>query len=224
MRHPDRAALAVALALTACLPRPKPQPETQLYDFGPPAPVAQGGMPLIATPVVVRPAEAPLWMDSPAVFYRLAYNEPARIRTYAFSRWVASPVRLIGDLLRRRVAETSATVVAADEEDRRGEFLLQVQLEEFSQVFDSPRESRVVIRARAALVRHATREVGAQSAFAIDRPAPSPNAAGAVQGLAEASRELTDRIVLWAAEILPKLTPAPDNEPASGPPEPKPIR
>lgn len=208
-----------ALAISACLPRPRPQPETQFYDFGPQpttTSAASVGTPLITSAIVVRPPDAPLWLDSPALFYRLAYDEPARIRTYAYSRWVASPIRLLGDLLRRRVAESSATVVAGDDEAAAGEYLLQLQVEEFSQVLDSPTESRAVIRARAALVEHATRQVAAQHAFSIDRKAPSANGAGAVAGLADASRQLSDEVVVWVAEMLPKLAPGPA-EPAPPP-------
>jgi cholesterol transport system auxiliary component len=220
------ATAVLSAAVAGCLPRPKAQPEPRLYDFGPPpaTTAATSAGPLLTSAVLVRLPEAPLWLDSTAIVYRLGYDEPARIRSYAYSRWVGSPMRLLGELLRRRVAERSATVVTAEAGLGTDEYLLQLQVDEFSQFFDAPGESRVVIRGRASLLRHGTREVAAQRGFTVERPAPSADAEGAVQGLADASRELTDRVLAWLAEMLPRLVspslpsteprPSPDSPPA----------
>lgn len=199
------AALA-ALLLAACLPRPRPTPEVQQYDFGPPA-AGTGATALVRFParLLVRPPDAPLWMDSPSINYRLAYDQPARIRSYAYSRWVSSPTRLLGDLLRRRVAEATGSEAASEEEGAGSGYVLQLQVEEFSQVFDSKDASHGVVRARATLIEHSGRQLVAQKTFALERPAPSPDAPGAVQALGDASRQLADQVVAWIAASAPQL-------------------
>jgi len=208
---------AGAAATAACLPRPRPTPPVLVYDFGPAPAEAAAPSPAIPIPVIVRPPEAPLWVDSPAISYRLAYEDAARIRSYAYSTWVSSPVRLLGDLLRRRIAlATAAGPPPADPPDRDGGLVLHTTIEEFSQVFDTRDTSRVVLRARVAVERQSDRKLAAQQTFTIERKAPTPDASGAVHGFGEASRELVDRVVVWLSETALALARAGPRE-ALGP-------
>jgi cholesterol transport system auxiliary component len=118
---------------------------------------------------------------------------------------VSSPVRLLGELLRRRLAEASGVAGSGSEEDSGGGYLLQMQVDEFSQVFDAKDDSRAIVRARAALLDHAGRQTAAQRFFTVEQKAPSPDAAGAVAGLAAASRQLADEVVAWVAETAAAL-------------------
>jgi cholesterol transport system auxiliary component len=212
------AALALAFAGAACLPRPKSTPPVLVYDFGLAAETDAADPPaVVAVPLVVRRPEAPLWVDSPSIDYRLAYEDPAEIRSYAYSTWVSSPVALLGNLLRQRVALASAGGMTAGADTGRDEgFVLESTVEEFSQVFDSRESSRVVLRALAALVRQSDRQVVARRTFAIERPAPTPDARGAVRGFGEAGRELADRVVAWVAETTRAQAGTPPKE-ADGP-------
>jgi cholesterol transport system auxiliary component len=86
-------------------------------------------------------------------------------------------------------------------EDADG-YRLEVTLDNFSQVFPSPDESRCVVTLNATLVEHGNR-VLAQKTFEIERPAPSANAAGAVEGLIQASDSNFDQIIAWLRSTLP---------------------
>ena len=90
--------------------------------------------------------------------------------------------------------------------------MLRLELEEFTQIFDTPHQSRAVIRLHASLIEHNTRSLLAQRNFDTEQAAPTPNAAGAVRGLTEASDKLIENLVNWLGEKLPEETKAlPEN-------------
>jgi cholesterol transport system auxiliary component len=212
------AAVLLALAGAACFPRPRATPPVLVYDFGPPGP-EDGAAPavVIPVPVAVGRPEAPLWVDSPAINYRLAYEDASQIRTYAYSTWASSPVRLLANLLAQRVALASAVGVPAQAgPDSDDALVLQSTVEEFAQVFDSHEKSHVVVRVWVALMRASDRQVVARDTFTIERPAPTPDARGAVRGFGEAVRELADRVVAWLAKTTSAL-PGPPPREANGP-------
>jgi len=68
-----------------------------------------------------------------ALRYRLAYHDAARLQTYASSRWAADPASLLTLRLRQSLDYTA---------HGKPQYQLRVALEEFSQVFDSPENSR----------------------------------------------------------------------------------
>src|SRR4051812_29658722 len=68
------------------------------YDFRPePAKAAEARM---RPAVLVPDVAAPTWMDTPAIFYRLAYRDAARPQAYSGSRWVMPPATLFTNRLR----------------------------------------------------------------------------------------------------------------------------
>ena len=81
----------------------------------------------------------------------------------------------------------------------RADYTLQIELEEFSQVFDAAASSRGVVVARASLVSNAKRVLVAQRSFSIERAAASADAEGGVRALTAAGGELIDAIVAWTA-------------------------
>jgi cholesterol transport system auxiliary component len=189
------AAAAVA-ALAACAGSSAPPVE---YDFGP------GGATLEEPPrlrreITVAEATAPAWLDSPALVYRLAYRDAAQPRAYAESRWVAPPAVLFTAQLRQRLVATTRSGVLVPGDGVRPAATLRVEVLEFSQVFDAPERSRAVVRVRAVLVVDG-RLLG-QTSFAVDRPAPSPDAAGGARSLALAADTAIDRLIGWTADTL----------------------
>ena len=77
--------------------------------------------------------------------------------------------------------------------------VLRVELEEFSQVFESPQRSVARVRLRATLF-EASAPPGQQvrqRTFVAQRPAPSPDAAGGVQALHEATDEVAEAVAQW---------------------------
>ena len=195
--------LLAALLLASCKSLPDKPVEQAMYDFGP-APVAEGSAPANRLPLVLPDVQAEGMVETPALLYRLAYDDPHQLRPYAFARWTTEP----GVLLRQRLQEVlgrervvldtgaSATLT------RRGgppPPMLRVDLEEFSHVFDSPRESRGVLRVRATLLQRedGNTRVVAQRRFEVQRPAPAPDAAGGVRALTAAADALAQELAAW---------------------------
>jgi cholesterol transport system auxiliary component len=189
--------LAAVAALGGCAGTSNAPPAE--YDFG------IGGAtfeepPRLRREITVAEATAPGWLDSPAIIYRLAYRDAAQPRAYAESRWVAPPPALFTVQLRQRLAATTRSGVLAPSDGVRTTTMLRVELQEFSQVFDSPERSRAVVRVHAVLVSGG--RLVAQTSFSVDRPAPSPDAAGGARALALAADAAIDRLIGWTADAL----------------------
>jgi cholesterol transport system auxiliary component len=192
---------AAALALQACAFGPAAREAPALYDLGSPRTYPAANPPL-AVALLVAPVRSPSWLDSPAIVYRFAFAEPQRPRAYVASRWAAPPAALLTQRLRARFTAASGTGIVTGAEGARADYALYVELEDFSQLFDTPDSSRVAVRVRASLVDLASRSLLAQRGFALERAAPAADAAGAARGLAQASDELIERILDWAKERL----------------------
>jgi cholesterol transport system auxiliary component len=109
---------------------------------------------------------------------------------------------MLSQRLRGRFAAATQRGVVTGNDGARAEYMLRVDLEEFGQVFTAPDVSRVSVRARASLVDLGPRKLSAQHTFSIERPAPSPDAQGAVTALGVASDELIERLLHWTSEQL----------------------
>ena len=189
-------ACALALASVACSFQAPVSAVPTVYDFGPP-PAYQRSNPAIAGTVLVAPVRAPAWLDDTAIIYRLLYDDPTRTLTYAMNRWAAEPASLLTDRLRSRVAATAGSMVTPGF-SARSDYTLRVELEDFSQHFRAPSESRVVMRARATLLATEGRKVLAQQVFEVERPS-APNGPGAVKALAEGADAFMEELVKWTA-------------------------
>ena len=77
--------------------------------------------------------------------------------------------------------------------------VLRVQLEEFSQVFESPQRSHGLLRLRALLADNSARGevLVAQRLFVVQRPASTPDAAGGARALAEAAAQAAQELADW---------------------------
>lgn len=197
LRDVARCAVVTLLcgALAACSLAPKTeQPAT--YDLGAPRsePPAKPG---IAAVLYLPEATAPAWLNGPGIVYRLNYENPPRPQPYALSRWSASPASLLTERLRSRFAAAAAKGIVTGSDGVRADYLLRVELEDFSQSFDAPGSSRAALQARVSLVSLGTRALVAQRAFAVERAAPTPDAAGAVTALSAASEEFVEAVLKW---------------------------
>lgn len=193
----------LGLAAAACSFEGPVSSVPTLYDFGPPPPYSRSN-PAIPGTVLIAPVRAPAWLDDTGIVYRLVYEDPMRTQVYATSRWSAEPSSLITDRLRSRVGAIAGSVVAPGF-SARSDYTLRVELEDFSQHFQAPSKSRVVMRARATLLATEGRKVLAQRVFESERPA-EPSAPGAVKALAEAADAVTEDVAKWAAENARAVT------------------
>jgi cholesterol transport system auxiliary component len=173
-----------AIAVTACSIAPTTA-ATTLYDFGP----TSGGGVLIATLITVR-VQAPPWLNTTGIVYRLEYRDPARVASYRDSRWAASPAELLAERIRQQASRGSRAPHTAG---------LRVDVEEFCQAFSSPERSRAVVRARGALVDLTSGRVLRHRAFAVEVDAESADAAGGAHALARAAQQMTESLLSWVA-------------------------
>lgn len=193
----------VATLLTACSIGPRPAPPITTYDFGLVRDDAErterfNADASIALPEII----APDWLDTPALHYRLAYLNPNARRTYADSRWAASPADLLTQRLRQRLAAAGAMPMT-NQDSSNADFTLRVQLEEFAQIFDSANSSRALVRLQATLVKRGERGEIAQRTFVIDKPAKTQDAEGAALALTAASDAAIAQLLDW---MVPRLS------------------
>jgi cholesterol transport system auxiliary component len=187
--------LATMMVAAGCALRPAATPPAAVYDLGAPP---GGGRPTAPTPHLrVADVTAPAWLQGAGINYRLRFSDPWRLERYRDSRWVAPPAALLTERLRERLA----SACTADTTERPP--LLVASLEDFEQVFTAPDKSDVVLRLRATLVSSAPGAVTHARSWSIERPAPTPDARGAVRGLAQAVNEASTQVAAWAASLLP---------------------
>jgi cholesterol transport system auxiliary component len=192
------AAFALILASAGCSLAPAPGPVVTNYDFGP-APEGRQGAGLRQA-LLVHDVGAPAWLDSPFIYYRLAYQDATRPQAYADSRWVTSPAELFSNRLRGRLVASGGGGIIQPGDDARARYALRVDLEEFIQVFDAPGKSRAVVRFRASVM--GNRSLVAQRSFSVERPARTPDAEGGARALIGASDEAIDQLMVWTAGNL----------------------
>jgi cholesterol transport system auxiliary component len=200
----SRFLLAVSmLALGGCHLLESHDTAKTAFDFGlPPAQVSRSA-PTLAANLVVANVAAPGWMDNSSMYYRLAYRDTANPLPYATSQWVMSPAALLTQRLRW-------TLGASNEGDSRSGstrqgYVLRGELIEFEQIFDRADHSQGVLRLRATLEGQRDGRL-AQRTFEIEKPAPTPDAAGGVKALSACVAELAGSVAEWVADELKTAT------------------
>lgn len=199
--------LLIFLALTGCaLPTHPVRPV--VYDFGPgslTAPAATGMTSL--APLAVAEIEANPALDSSAVLYRLAYVDAQQLQPYAQARWSMAPAQLVRQRLREHLGQRRAllnpgdggTFSATNPTTTQPPLTLRIELEEFSQLFETPDRSVGLLRLRATLARPSpTGEKGvAQRSVIVQRPAATADAGGGVHALTAATDAAVQEIDEW---------------------------
>lgn len=191
------AAGVLLTALAGCSFGPPPRSQPVTYDLGPPVSMsyANPGVPAV---IMVPQVTAAAPFDGTGIVYRLAYVDPARAEIYADSRWAERMSVLFRQRVKSRLADMGAGVVSPSD-GARADYVLRIELEDFSQHFGSAQASRAVARVRATLVDAGSRALRAQRTFSAERPADA-SAAGGVKALAEAADALIAELVAWTAQ------------------------
>jgi len=192
------AALPLIVLLNGCAIGPPARDSVTSYDLGPQAVASVAGSASRVT-LMVPEASAPAWLDSTGIVYRLTYLDAARPQFYAQSRWVDSPAALLTQRMRARFAAAGPVVNGRD--GARADYALQVEIEDFSQIFDNPESSRVSIRLRVSLVNLGSRALIAQRTFSVSEPSGA-DARGAVKTFAQATDSILENVVEWARSNL----------------------
>lgn len=192
-------AVLLAILLTGCTLTPKTPAPASVYDLGA-APITAPGSAQLS-PVVIQTTNisAPVWLDTEAIYYRLAYHDPARIYTYANSHWVAPPAKLLTEYLKQYLANHQIDPSPGENKQNQlfSDHLLRMELSEFTQIFDTQDSSQVTIRLRASLYASNMRRPIAQHDFTVMHPAQTADAAGAVAAFVLASDSLGSQLVQW---------------------------
>jgi cholesterol transport system auxiliary component len=186
-----------------------------VFDFGPGtlrAPLTHqiGAQPALAL-AQVQSSQA---LDSTDVLYRLTYSNAQQLRPYALARWSMPPAQLLQQRLGEILGQTRALLNPGDVAPalRPGALrtalavrTLRIELEEFSQLFDTPEHSTGLLRLRATLLQPETtgERLIAQRGFVMQRSAPSANASGAVQALSAATDAAIQEIDAWLLTLEP---------------------
>lgn len=194
--------LAATLVLAGCKALPDKPARQTMYDFGPVAPAQAAASSRGA--LVLPEVEVTGILETSALLYRLGYEDPHQLRPYAYARWSAPPGELLRQRLRDVLGQDRAVLdsAAAAMMSRRGGTpppVLRVELEEFSQLFDSATDSKGVLRLRCTLLESTGggERLVAQRSFSVQRPAPSADAAGGVRALVAATDAAAQDIANW---------------------------
>ena len=201
-------ALALLLALSGCALPKSSSLRPAIYDFGPgalTAPAPSGAASL--TPLAVADIETNTALDSPAVLYRLAYDDTQQLQPYAQARWSMPPAQLVRQRLREQLGRQRAMLNAGDGGlvGTTSPLTLRLELEEFSQLFESPASSVGLLRLRATLVQPSPggEKLVTQRNFVVQRPAPTADAPGGVRALTAATDAAVQEIEAWLKQAAP---------------------
>ncbi len=188
--------LCSVLLLAGCTVQSNRLSSATLYDLGPlPAVTAPAGPAISISVADVTPSA---WLDSPLMFYRLAYANDQQPRAYAQHRWVMQPTQLFSQRLKGRI--TQAGGVAASAVDGPTNLsLLRLEADDFSHVFDTPEQSYGSVALRASV--YHGRTLVAQKTFTTRTPAPSGDAEGGARSLAAASDKTITDMIAWLATL-----------------------
>jgi cholesterol transport system auxiliary component len=197
----------LTLMLTACA-LPSAPPRATVYDFGPGALITQPANRMAALPpLALAEVEASAALDSTAVLYRLAYTDALVLRPYAQARWSMAPAQLVRQRVREHLSLRRAVLNPGESASAGASpanpVTLRLELEEFSQLFESATASTGLVRLRATVLQTggAGEKLMGQKTFIVQSPAPSADAAGGARALTAA----TDAAVLELDQWLQQL-------------------
>lgn len=171
-------------------------PQT-LYDLGP-LRAQTGATVVVPAPVSVAEVAAPVWLDSDMIFFRLAYANDQQPRPYATSRWTMPPAQLFGERLKARIAQAGGTALSATD-GAINVPLLRIEMDDFTQNFDSAAQSVVRVSLRASV--YDVRTLIGYKSFVRQAPAPTADASGGAQALAAASDAAIGDLMAWLAGL-----------------------
>ncbi|MBS7349192.1 MAG: membrane integrity-associated transporter subunit PqiC [Comamonas sp.] len=205
-------ALALGLGLAACQSLPTPPQEPMRFDLGA-APSASSSARTNRdsppAPLVLADIQAP-WQaegSTTTMHYRLPYDlqHPQALHAYSLASWSQPPEILVQERLRHWLSE-GGRMVLSGEGGRIAPYIngqrppsVQLALEEFLQVFEHPSASYAIVRLRATVVQDKAlgQELLGQQLLEARISAPSLDAAGGAQALAQAVDTIGQQLTDW---------------------------
>lgn len=195
------AALAAAVQLAGCASS-KGTPNTT-YDFGPAraaatAPAAPAGF---LNSLVVTDVTGSASYDSERIFYRLNYADPLQARSYANSRWSTTPLQMVTQRFKTRLAQAGAKVLSTSDAST-GVAILRVDVDDFIHTFTSAAQSEGEVAVRVSLFQGHT--LVDQKSIRRTTPAATADAGGGATALAASTDAVAADIVAWLAALPPR--------------------
>lgn len=183
-----------------------PVQRVAVYDFGPGPLTSSAPSPAEMLPALVLDMmAAPEALDSTALLYRLAYADSQQLRPYALARWSMPPAQLLRQYFRQHLGQQHALLNPGDSAGPQAPrpLLLQLEIEEFSQLFESADKSSGLLRLRATVTRPGPKGAQwlAQRSVAIQRSAASADAAGGVRALTAAAEVAARELAQWLKDV-----------------------
>jgi len=148
--------------------------------------------------VVVTDVTGSNALDNERMFYRLSYADAQEARTYANSRWSASPLQLLTQRLKTRLGQAGAKVLS-ETDAATGIPILRVDVDDFVQDFSGVGRSTGVVAVRASVFQgHALVD---QKTFVRRTSATSADAAGGARALATSTDGVAADIAAWLGTL-----------------------
>jgi len=169
----------LALALLAGCAGNAADPAQRTFDLGMAAPAA-------SFPALRVSARAFPPFDSVQMYYRLSWRNPSELADYSLSHWSAPPA----ELLRKQVQRAAGEGI--------GKCTLEVEVQEFTQVFTSKESSEARIEARVSLS-NGTVRIGSRGLSASEPNAGTEAASGAA-AMARATERLMQELAGWVSK------------------------
>ncbi|WP_229413224.1 ABC-type transport auxiliary lipoprotein family protein [Massilia violaceinigra] len=189
------ASTGATLLLAGCASE-KPALNTT-FDFGPATNAAQAARAPIAA-VVVGEVTGSAALDSERMYYRLNYSDPLQARAYANSRWSATPLQMVTQRLKSRIAQSGAKVLSVSDASD-GVPILRLEIDDFTHNFDSQAQSHGQLVLRASLFQG--HKLIDQKTFDRKNPATSMDAGGGARALAGATDTVAADVIAWLATL-----------------------
>jgi cholesterol transport system auxiliary component len=191
------AAAAIALLLGACASK---GPSTAQYDFGPLPAASASAQTTNPAAIIVADISGPAALDSERMHYRLLYADARQSRPYAYNQWTSTPLQLLTQRMKARIAQAGVKVLSTTDAAASTN-LLRMEVEDFTQNFDTATSSSGVLRLRASVFR--SHKLMDQKTFSHSVPAASADAAGGASALADAADAVAADVLAWLAALPP---------------------
>ena len=174
-------AVLATLLLAACAAPGGSDVPVRVYDLGLSEPAAR----TVGARIGQVRATAPL--DSTDMQYRLAYRDAAELLSFSQSRWAATPAELV----RKRFVRSVEPAAGA-------RCTLDIEVNEFSQVFSARDSSEALVELRLVLSDAAGRLAG--HTVRVRLPGAGADAAHGVALMARATDESISRSAAWVGQ------------------------
>lgn len=203
--HQVLCAGALAVALAGCGIGVRAPQHYHVLAPAPASPPASARLAAVDAPaLLVTPTTADAFYEGQAIAYSMA---PGRRAHYQLNQWTESPSHTVGKQLAERLRRAAAfSTVVTSTGGVRGALVLDTHIDEiYHDAAGGPGSARITLT--VSLSDPSRRVAPAQRRFSASAPAPTRDAAGAVQAFDAALGPLLDEVVAWAGQAAMQARP-----------------